>query len=70
MPSRTRGPNHFIDSLLAGDGPLAKQKMHYTERPEQLEMAHAVERTLTEKGVLLCDAPTGTGKSIVMWNLV
>ncbi len=51
------------EALFATDGPFAARKPEYRRRPEQVEMAHAVERTFREKGVLLADAPTGTGKS-------
>ncbi len=63
MRPNARRPDALAD-LFAQDGPLAREKARYTRRPEQVELARAVERTLSEKGVLLCDAPTGTGKSI------
>jgi ATP-dependent DNA helicase DinG len=51
------------DAIFASDGPLADRKREYQYRPEQVELARAVERTFRERGVLLADAPTGTGKS-------
>ncbi|QIN79127.1 hypothetical protein GBA65_12005 [Rubrobacter marinus] len=51
------------DGIFAVDGPLAARKAGYRRRPEQVELARAVERTFRERGVLLADAPTGTGKS-------
>ena len=51
------------EALFASDGPLAARKAEYRRRPEQVELARAVERTFRERGVLLADAPTGTGKS-------
>src|SRR5215216_3591126 len=64
MRPNARRPDALLADLCAQDGPLAREKAHYSRRPEQVELARAVQRTLSEKGVLLCDAPTGTGKSI------
>ena len=50
--------------LFAADGPLASLKPGYRERPEQIDLADAVEGCFESKGVLLSDAPTGTGKSL------
>ena len=49
--------------LFSADGPLSKRKPGYSERPEQVYLA-AVEECFDSKSVLLCDAPTGTGKSL------
>lgn len=57
-PGASRLPDLFADT-----GPLASRKSGYGFRPEQLDFARAVEKTLKERGVLLADAPTGTGKS-------
>lgn len=50
--------------LFASDGPLASRKPGYSERPEQVDLAAAVEECFDSKSVLLADAPTGTGKSL------
>jgi ATP-dependent DNA helicase DinG len=50
--------------LLGPDGPLVRGLSEYEERPGQLEMAEAVERTLREDRILLCEAGTGTGKTL------
>jgi ATP-dependent DNA helicase DinG len=50
--------------LFAPDGPLSTRKPGYSERPEQVDLAAAVEECFDSKSVLLCDAPTGTGKSL------
>ena len=50
--------------LLGPGGPLARALPGYEERPGQLEMALAVERTLRQDRVLLCEAGTGTGKTL------
>ena len=50
--------------LFSADGPLSKRKPGYSERPEQVYLAAAVEECFDSKSVLLADAPTGTGKSL------
>ena len=50
--------------LLGPDGPLAKAFPGYEERSGQLDMADAVERALSEDRTLLCEAGTGTGKTL------
>src|SRR5688572_6506295 len=50
--------------LLGPEGPLARGLAAYETRPGQLQMAHAVERALGEGRVLLCEAGTGTGKTL------
>jgi ATP-dependent DNA helicase DinG len=50
--------------LLGPKGPLAEALGSYEERAGQLSMAEAVERTLREDRVLLCEAGTGTGKTL------
>ena len=50
--------------LLGGAGPLAASLARYESRPGQLDMAAAVERALAEERVLLCEAGTGTGKTL------
>jgi len=50
--------------LLGPDGPLARSLPAYEARPAQLEMARAVEQALASDRVLICEAGTGTGKSL------
>jgi ATP-dependent DNA helicase DinG len=50
--------------LLGPGGPLQRSLDGYEERQGQLEMARAVERTLREGRVLVCEAGTGTGKTL------
>jgi len=52
-----------LSALFADAGPLASRKSGYGFRPQQLGFARAVEKTLEGGGMLLADAPTGTGKS-------
>ena len=50
--------------LLGPDGPFAQAMPGYEARTGQLAMAEAVERALGDERVLLCEAGTGTGKTI------
>jgi ATP-dependent DNA helicase DinG len=50
--------------LLGPGGPLAHAFPGYEERAGQLDMADAVERALAEDRTLLCEAGTGTGKTL------
>jgi ATP-dependent DNA helicase DinG len=50
--------------LLGPAGPFAQAMPGYEARAGQLVMAEAVERALAEERVLLCEAGTGTGKTI------
>lgn len=50
--------------LLGPEGPLAKAIERYEERSGQLAMADAVERALSQDRVLVCEAGTGTGKTL------
>jgi ATP-dependent DNA helicase DinG len=52
-----------LPELFADAGPLASRKSGYGFRSQQLGLAQAVEKTFEGRGVLLADAPTGTGKS-------
>ena len=49
---------------LGPHGPLAQAMAGYEHRAGQLDMADAVERALREDRVLLCEAGTGTGKTL------
>jgi len=50
-------------SLLGPDGVVARRLAGYEVRPQQLEMAAAVERAFAERHHLLVEAGTGVGKS-------
>lgn len=50
--------------LLGPDGPLARALPSYEARQGQLEMARAVADTLEHDRILLCEAGTGTGKTL------
>jgi ATP-dependent DNA helicase DinG len=51
-------------AAFSADGPLARALAGFEPRAGQLEMAEAVASVLTNKGVLLAEAGTGTGKTL------
>jgi ATP-dependent DNA helicase DinG len=53
-----------VAEALAPAGPLARRIPAFETRPAQLALAGAVSRTLSEGGVLLAEAGTGTGKTL------
>jgi predicted DnaQ family exonuclease/DinG family helicase len=53
-----------VEEVFAADGPLARSMATYEDRPEQRELAAAIERTLADGGALVAEAGTGVGKSI------
>jgi ATP-dependent DNA helicase DinG len=52
-----------VDEVLGADGLVARRLPGWELRPEQLELARAIERALAERGSLLAEAGTGVGKS-------
>jgi ATP-dependent DNA helicase DinG len=50
-------------SMLAPDGPVARRLKGFEPRPQQVEMATAVEEALLKRERLFVEAGTGTGKS-------
>ncbi len=52
-----------LDAVLGPAGVVARRLPGYEERPEQIELARAVERALAGKRHLLAEAGTGIGKS-------
>lgn len=52
-----------VHSILGSAGTIAQQLPGYEARPQQLEMADAVERAIRDRQHLLAEAGTGTGKS-------
>jgi len=53
-----------VVDLLGPDGPLARSMPDYEHRSGQLDMARAVEEALDLDQVLVCEAGTGTGKTL------
>lgn len=52
-----------LERVFGPDGPLARELPAYRFRTQQLEMAQAVARAIDERGPLLAEAGTGTGKT-------
>jgi ATP-dependent DNA helicase DinG len=50
-------------AVLGENGRIAHRLKRYEQRPEQLAMAHAVERAIAEQKHLIVEAGTGVGKS-------
>ncbi|MGA7180622.1 MAG: ATP-dependent DNA helicase [Thiobacillaceae bacterium] len=53
-----------MNALFAPGGPLAARLKGYSPRPQQMAMAERVAATLSESGVLIAEAGTGTGKTL------
>ena len=60
---RLRVLNATLEHVFSADGPLARAVPGYRPRPGQVELAGAIARTLRDKGVLVAEAGTGTGKT-------
>ena len=52
-----------VVNLLSPEGAIARRLPGFESRPQQVEMASAVERALESRGRLLVEAGTGVGKS-------
>ena len=57
------GLNPQTALMLSDTGPLARRLGGFEQRPQQIEMAAAIERCLERKGRLMVEAGTGVGKS-------
>lgn len=53
-----------IESVFGADGLLAAKFPGYAPRRGQVDMAEAVARAIDERGHLVAEGPTGTGKSL------
>ena len=53
-----------IESVFGTQGLLAAKFAGYAPRKGQVDMARAVEKAIAEKGHLIAEGPTGTGKSL------
>jgi DNA polymerase-3 subunit epsilon/ATP-dependent DNA helicase DinG len=68
--ARSEGPDAprpspvSVESVFAPDGPLARSVVGYEDRPQQRELAEAIERTFADGGALVAEAGTGVGKSM------
>ena len=63
-PDAARPSPVSVESVFASDGPLARSIVGYEDRPEQRELAEAIERTFADGGALVAEAGTGVGKSM------
>ncbi|MCZ6836020.1 MAG: DEAD/DEAH box helicase [Planctomycetota bacterium] len=52
-----------VSNLLSPEGAIARRLENFEPRPQQLQMAEAVDRTMNRKGHLVVEAGTGVGKS-------
>lgn len=52
-----------VAQFLGADGPIARRLEGYESRPQQIDMARAVEHALDTRGRLFVEAGTGVGKS-------
>ncbi len=52
-----------LERAFAADGPLASAVKGFKLRPQQLEMAQAIQAAMERTGVLVAEAGTGTGKT-------
>lgn len=52
-----------VQGLLGPDGPIARRLPDFEVRPQQQQLAEAVERALANRRHLIAEAGTGTGKS-------
>jgi len=56
--------NRNVKDIFKPDGSLATSLSGYEHRPQQLEMATGVENIISDEGVLIVEAGTGTGKTL------
>ncbi|MFA7241802.1 MAG: ATP-dependent DNA helicase [Sulfuricellaceae bacterium] len=52
-----------LNSIFSADGLLAKAIKDYRPRTQQFEMAQAIAVAIAERGILIAEAGTGTGKT-------
>ena len=64
MTGLTREYLKTIESYLGKGGVLSRELPGYEYRHEQISMAEAVLKTLTDHGILMVEAGTGTGKTL------
>ncbi|HEV3237369.1 MAG TPA: DEAD/DEAH box helicase, partial [Gemmataceae bacterium] len=52
-----------LEAILGNNGLVAKAHRNFEARPQQMDMAHAVEQAIAAKKHLIVEAGTGVGKS-------
>ena len=50
--------------VFSADGPLARHSSSWRQRPQQLEMATRIAQAIRDSSTLVCEAGTGTGKTV------
>lgn len=53
-----------LEQIFSDQGPLGQVIPFYRQRPQQLEMGQAISQALEERGRLVVEAGTGTGKTL------
>src|SRR5262245_11799749 len=53
-----------MDTIFGPAGPLARALANYEVREEQIRLARAVQRSLSERDYLVAEVGTGTGKTL------
>ena len=59
-----KSEDQSVEGILGEQGVIAQALERYEYRPQQIEMARAVERALNQKQILIVEAATGTGKTL------
>ncbi len=57
-------PDIDLHALLSATGPLAAAIPGFRHRPQQVEMAQAIQNAIESEGVAVLEAGTGTGKTV------
>ena len=57
-------PDIDFNALLSASGPLAQAIPGFRHRPQQVEMAQAIQNAIEAEGVAVLEAGTGTGKTV------
>src|SRR5260370_19964484 len=53
----------LLEAMFGPDGAIARRLHNYEHRPQQLDMAQAIERAIARRKHLMVEAGTGVGKS-------
>ena len=57
-------PDIDLNKLLSASGPIAAAIPGFRHRPQQVEMAQAIQQAIESEGVAVLEAGTGTGKTV------
>lgn len=57
-------PDEALKHVFSADGPLARRIPSWRQRPQQLEMAARIAQAIRDCATLVCEAGTGTGKTV------